>query len=236
MPKNQLKLNSPLAFSTVTSKKQPLSQAETRATLARRLRQAREVSGYGGVGGAAELCKELGYKATNLISKWERSGVVPQNVLVELAKAYGTTTDYLYGLTDDVEGNATIHLRQSVAARMSGAMKMVLESLVMGDYQLMKGVPPVLSLVKEAADSSQKMQEAMARFAQLNPEFYDDMLGSNPFVIAVNATSTACLKLKAAMDNHQKAIDYRYAHALDRTCKSTGQFDLFLAIQHGEGA
>ncbi len=204
--------------------------SEQQAIILSRLKKTRELSGYGGVGGAVELCKELGYKAPNMMSKFENGGRVPLNVLAELAKAYGTTTDYLLGLTDSPDGDAVTALKSACTNKLNTTIHKVLEQLLLGDYHILKDVPPIATFASEAVSSMQKVEAAMLRFEQLNPQFKDELRGGANLLNSIEQSGIACTRLKKAIDKHHMAVDYRFSHAVERSQKSTGQFDLFAII------
>jgi transcriptional regulator with XRE-family HTH domain len=214
-----------------SSKRKLLSKEELSSTVAKRLKKARELSGYGGMGGAVELCKELGYKAPNMISKFEAGGRVPMNVLVELARAYGVSADYLLGLTDSPDGDAVHSLRLACVSKLNGTVAKVLEQLVIGDYQILKDVPPISSFASDLVEAVRSVDHAITRFKQLNPSF-EDLRGGSNLVNSIETAGVACVRLDKAIKRYQTAVDYRFSHAIERTQKSTGQFDLFASINN----
>lgn len=173
----------------------PLTKADVMGGLGARLRRVREVLGID----QDDAAKALGYFNSAHLSLFEYGKKnIPVHVLVNAATVYGVSTDYLLGLSPDLErgadgaGRAAV-LRDAVTLLERNARQLATRLLT--EVRTRYAAQPLLTDLTQRAS---QVQAALARVRELNPEAFDELRGGAPLVKAVTE-----LAQRAAVASHQ---------------------------------
>ena len=166
-------------------------QAEMVRTIGARMRQARELCNLS----QSAAAKRLGYANPSKLSKVEAAtdtNSVPLWLIRKAAEVYEVSVDFLFGFTDDWETGARMTQEREVSAWLADAWNKGRER----DLQALKQLNDRLAVLRESVATAIQMAReadaALERFAELNPEFVEDMRGSNRLYNAVkNVVSAA---------------------------------------------
>ena len=166
-------------------------QAAMVRTIGERMRQARELCNLS----QSAAAKRLGYANPSKLSKVESAtdtNSVPLWLIRKAAEVYEVSVDFLFGFTDDWEVGARMTQEREVSAWLARAWNDGRER----DLLALKQVNDRMCVLREAITVGIAMMReanaALERFAELNPEFEEDMRGSNRLTNAVkNAYAAA---------------------------------------------
>lgn len=159
-------------------------------TIGERMRQARELCNLS----QSAAAKRLGYANPSKLSKVEAAtdtNSVPLWLIRKAAEVYEVSVDFLFGFTDDWEVGARMTQEREVSAWLAKALSDGRER----DLLALKQLNDRLSVLRDAVAVGIAMMKeadaALERFSALNPEFAEDMRGSNRLVNAVKNAAAA---------------------------------------------
>ena len=175
-------------------------QAAMVRTIGERMRHARELCNLS----QSAAAKRLGYANPSKLSKVESAtdtNSVPLWLIRKAAEVYEVSVDFLFGFTDDWEVGARMTQEREVSAWLANSLTELRER----DLQAMKQINDRLAVLREAVNVGINMMRevntALDRFTELNPEFEEDMRGSNRLVNAVKNATAAAEQPKARLRN-----------------------------------
>lgn len=164
-------------------------------TIGERMRQARELCNLS----QSAAAKRLGYANPSKLSKVEAAtdtNSVPLWLIRKAAEVYEVSVDFLFGFTDDWEVGARMTQEREVSAWLAKAWNDGRER----DLIALKQFNDRLSVLREAIAigiaMTQEANAALERFSELNPEFSEDMRGSNRLLNAVKNAAAAAEQSK----------------------------------------
>lgn len=138
-----------------------------------RIRAAREANGIG----QGELAKAIGHAKQTQQSLWESGKrMVPMVELPGLAKALDTSTDFLLGLTDDMDADPSAARRGLLVQHLRDQLEAVAGSLA--DVALESGSELEGALrASKLLTRCEEVRVALDRFRAANESRFDDMRG-----------------------------------------------------------
>lgn len=167
-------------------------------TIGERMRHARELCNLS----QSAAAKRLGYANPSKLSKVESAtdtNSVPLWLIRKAAEVYEVSVDFLFGFTDDWETGARMTQEREVSAWLANSLTELRER----DLLAMKQINDRLAVLREAVNVGINMMRevntALDRFTELNPEFEEDMRGSNRLVNAVKNATAAAEQSKARL-------------------------------------
>ena len=172
-------------------------QAAAVKTIGARMRQARELCNLS----QSAAAKRLGYSNSSKLSKVEGAtdtNSVPLWLILRAAKVYEVSIDFLFGATDDWEVGARMTQEREVSAWLFDTF----DKLRQRDMETLKRLHDRVQTLTDAVAvmlaASEDASVALARFAELNPDF-EDMPGGARLLSAVGRASGAAKGAKAKM-------------------------------------
>ena len=172
-------------------------QAAAVKTIGARMRQARELCNLS----QSAAARRLGYANPSKLSKVELAtdtNSVPLWLIVRAARVYEVSVDFLFGSTDDWEVGARMTQERETSAWLFDAI----DKFRQRDMETLKRLHDRVSVMQEAVaamlESSDDVSAALARFAELNPEF-EEMRAGSRLVAAVERSSAAAGNAKGKM-------------------------------------
>ncbi len=213
--------------STVSSRKKrsPQEAQHRKAALhlvAERLRNARELNGLS----LSEAASRLGFESPSSVSKLENVRhitEIPLWFLMEAARVYEVSGDYLLGLTDEIGLQPRIKLDREVSGWLHTAIERNRARDMQAITLLHEEIVCALTVERDLTISLQEIDRALDAFVELNPRFKTDMKGGARLLRAVEDGMSGAAKLAAMLSKFRGQL-----HASrSQTCmQSTLQMDL----------
>lgn len=140
-----------------------------------RLREARELSGMS----LTEAADALGYSQPVQLSLMENGNRAPTlAVIVETAKLYGTTADYLCGLATDSDRDPAVAVQRHVASRIAGEVQRLIAHMTAASVDVVRELMPSSADGQRMAGLVIELNTTLALFKQRNPKFEDMRVGA----------------------------------------------------------
>ena len=191
-------------------------QAAAVKTIGARMRQARELCNLS----QSAAAKRLGYQNPSKLSKVELAtdtNSVPLWLIVRAARVYEVSVDFLFGATDDWEVGARMSIERETSAWLFDTWEKARQRDMAALKKLHDKVEAMSEAVAVMLAASEESALALARFAELNPEF-EEMRAGSRLVGAVERANDAAKNAKtkmtrfrvecvlAAADTHQLSL------------------------------
>jgi len=161
------------------------------------MRKAREMCNLS----LTKAAKELGYANPSKLSKIERASdtqSVPILTILNAAKRYEVSIDFLFGITDDWETGARMMQEREVSPWIAEQF----EHFKRKELELFRQINDRIAVMRIAlcamSTAADNLNAAMRRFSELNPEF-EDMPGSNRLYSACGRMIDASANAKTRM-------------------------------------
>lgn len=139
--------------------------------IAERFKKARALSGLT----EKDAISRMGLKNPKVISQIENCHRQPTLAfLIRAANAYGVSSDYLLGLSEDDDRSSDIATRSAIMRQNERAVSAIAKVLSQTTYDYAKAVGD--ESVKNLVNLSESLCQKIKRFCELNPDF-DDMKG-----------------------------------------------------------
>lgn len=193
-------------------------QAVLAHNVGERLRESREMAGINQLTAAALL----GYSNSSKLAKIEGgkdSSQIPMWVIKRCSSLYGVSVDYLLGNTENTEAEDTRHaaLRETMV-HMREHWGRLLERNVTVQQETLERVMAVEQVLAAMDTAAAEARAAMARIAELNPE-WQDMRGGSRLLGAVERIASA----RSQMDILRRPVNERRhgKNKPNRACQKT---------------
>jgi transcriptional regulator with XRE-family HTH domain len=185
-----------------------------------RMREVREQAGVT----LTEAAHAMGYVQPVQLSNMENGQRPPTlRVLLMYAAAFGSTVDYLCGLTSDAEADPATVIQRRLAAEVSEELRQVLAKVAATSVDLARDVRPVLARALRLAQASMEARRALATVRALNPSFDDDLRGGAGLVAKLESSAELAAELLEATTGLQaKARDGLVGAALKQASLDEG--------------
>ncbi|MDF0605391.1 helix-turn-helix domain-containing protein [Neisseriaceae bacterium TC5R-5] len=152
--------------------KSRMEQAEVARIIGRQLRAARELCNLS----ATEAARRLGYTNASGLVKIElaKEGyAVPLSLIVQAAKYYEVSIDYLFGLTTDWDTGSRMTRERATSAWLFETWQKQHQH----DMDVLKLLHDKFQFIEQAAvtmvEATRQIQFALESFAELHPEFHE---------------------------------------------------------------
>ncbi len=167
-------------------------------TIGARMRAARELCNLS----QSAAARRLGYANPSKLSKVELAtdtNSVPLWLILRAAKVYEVGIDFLFGVTDDWEVGARMTQEREVSAWMFDAWEKARQRDMETLKRLHDRVQTLTDAVAVMLAASEDSSLALARFAELNPEF-EEMRAGSRLVGAVERANESAKAAKTKME------------------------------------
>lgn len=187
-------------------------------TIGERMRAARELCNLS----QSAAAKRLGYANPSKLSKVEAATdtlSVPLWLIRKAAEVYEVSVDYLFGFTDDWEVGARMTQEREVSAWLAKTWNEARARDIAALRQLNNRMAALSDAIAVSIAMAREADAALERFSALNPEFAEDMRGSNRLVNAVKNVAAAAERSRAKLTKLK--VECRDAN------QEPGQFTMF---------
>lgn len=172
---------------------------EHRQLVGQRLKCAREIAGLQQI----DAAREIGYQAATQLNEAERGKRMLHNIkLIQLAKMYGTTMDYLLGLTDDLDTDPDAVRERCLTDYVMGRFSMLAKALTRRNIEAVRKMGVDMAETLRLSQQVLELEVAVARMRRANPGLDEDVRGLATVVLKVQ---TAAESARAAIERHERA-------------------------------
>lgn len=188
----------------MTARKSPYEQpTEEKKRLGARLREAREVAGLT-LTAAAE---QLGYSQPVQLSLMENGNrPLTFRVAVQLAGMYGTTTDYLAGLTTDMDRDPATAVQRLIASRLAGEVRGLLGQVAAAGVEVVRELRPDVARTARLAAAVSAAASTLQCLRQAWPEFDESAPLGARLVTQLDVASALAREIQEASERAQRAL------------------------------
>ena len=167
-----------------------------------RLREAREIADMS----LTEAATALGYSQPVQLSLMESGARMPTlRIIVACAKLYGTTTDFLAGLTDDGDRDPAVALQRHVASRVTSEVQHLIAVMARASVQNVRDLMPSAADGQRMASMVLEAKTALDTFKRRNPKFDNMPAGSN-LALKLEGAATAATHYAARVDRTKRLM------------------------------
>lgn len=180
-------------------KKQP---TYTQLMIAKRFRLARDLSGYKT---EAQAIERMGFSNPKVISQIENCHRLPTlHFVIRASNAYGVSTDYLLGLSEDDDPSSSIPATSAIFRQNQKVLNMIGNVLSKTSYSYAKTCGE--QTTKALIDKIDLLYSRFNRFKELNPEFLD-MRGGAPIQDSILGVLPLARSVKKRIEEKEKLIE-----------------------------
>lgn len=195
-----------------------------------RLREAREIAGMS----QAEAAERLGYSQQVQLSLME-SGNRPLtvHVLLECARLYGTTTDFLLGLAPDSDRDPVVAVQRHAAALVAAQIQRLTHHMATLSAATVRELMPSLADGQRLAALVLELHRAIQTFHELNPRF-ENMRASSPVLAKARLAHEAATQYVAQVERGRRLMAARTMRQDDRDASAQEQVSLLPILDLAE--
>lgn len=185
-----------------------------------RMREARRTADMD----LAEGATALGFDDEQALDAIERGQAVPSlRTAIVAAQVFGTTTDYLCGLTDDSDGDRdrTTAIQRHIEARITADIQRLTRVTVDTNVALIRAMHPTAAEGRRLARLVIEAGQAVAKLRALNPTFDEDVRGGASVLTRFGRAVDSAVGYLAKLDRATRNAAFRTAvEAMDQhTCQ-----------------
>ena len=178
-----------------------------------RMREAREVAHMT----LTEAATALGYSQPVQLSLMESGARMPTlRIVVACATLYGTTTDFLAGLTDDGDRDPAVALQRHVASRVTSEVQHLIAVMVRTSVHTVRDLLPGTADGQRMACLALEAKSALDTFKRRNLRFDDMPAGSN-LAIKIEGAAAAATNYAARVDRAKRLMTAKIGRDSDLT-------------------
>ena len=179
-------------------KKEP---THTQLMIAKRFKLARDLSGYK----ENQAIERMGFRNPKVISQIENCHRLPTlHFVIRASNAYGVSTDYLLGLSEDDDPSSSIPATSAIFRQNQKVLNMIGNVLSKTSYSYAKTCGE--ETTKTLVEKIDLLYSRFNRFKELNPEFLD-MRGGAPIQDSILGVLPLARTVKKRIEEKEKLIE-----------------------------
>jgi transcriptional regulator with XRE-family HTH domain len=178
---------------------------EEKKAFGKRMETARNIAGLT----MTQAAEALGYSQPVQLSLMESGKrMVTLRVIIEAARLYGTTTDYLCGLAEDSDRDPVSAIQRHVAARVTSEVNIMVRRMSEVSVSAVRELMPAAAEGQRVAELVRELNLCLCRFAQANPKF-QDMPKGGPLVNKMELALAAAVAYTERVERSKRLLAAR---------------------------
>lgn len=171
-----------------------------------RLRKARELAGLN----QAEAAEQMGYSQAVQLSNMENGNRMPPTaVLMKAATIYGTTMDYLCGLTEEADRDPATAAFRTVSGMVASEIQRLIGVMVSTSVESVRKVMPSAIEGERMAHLALESHVAVLTFRERNGKRFESMPAGAMLIAKSELAAQAARQYVASMDRARRAMRVR---------------------------
>lgn len=182
---------------------------EEKIAMGQRLIDARELAGLT----QAEAADAMGYVQAVQLSYMESGQRMPNlSQVIAFASLYGTTVDFLCGLVIDSDRDPALAVQLYVTARVTADIQDLTRRVSNLSVEVIRSVVPTPADGMRVVELAGRVNKALARVRELNPQADEDMRGLSALVNNVELLRAEAAMYASKVDRSKRVLAIRSAH------------------------
>ncbi|NDY89749.1 helix-turn-helix domain-containing protein [Ideonella livida] len=175
-----------------------------------RLVAAREIAGMQQI----EAATAVGYKtAVQLCIAESGSRLLGADKMVKLARLYGTTLDYLFGLAEDSDKDPAASAQRQIASYVTSQLGELAKAMVSTNVAAVRTMGVDIAETMRLSAATLELDRAIATMRRLNPDLDDQAKGLATVILKSEAASELARVIVARRDRAHRALAHRTSRA-----------------------
>jgi transcriptional regulator with XRE-family HTH domain len=185
--KPRKKSTKPSAYDTPTPEKKAYGA---------RLKLARETQGLTQI----DAAHMLGYTQAVHLSNMENGNRLPPlHVLIQCANLYGTTLDFLCGLSEEVDRDPAVAIQRMLTASTRSSFDRLIAEVTARSVEVARKLLPSASAGERIAQAGLEAATALSRLEELNPKAWENLKGGSNAQAKSAALRSSCTEYLESM-------------------------------------
>lgn len=177
-------------------------KTDIRKTVGARFIAAREMNGWS----QGEASAKIGYKTSAQLCLWEQGKRLPPiDQMIIASMVYGTSLDYLYGLSDEPERDPRAAEQQAIMRQMQDMLTANAQAVAGALMVQVRSGGPSMVTVNSLNAKAASAAASIRKFQELNHKKFDDLRGGNTLMVAAAALEE-CTREAVTMLTRQEGI------------------------------
>jgi transcriptional regulator with XRE-family HTH domain len=176
-----------------------------------RLMEAREIAGLTQLDAASAM----GYSQQVQFSLWESGQRMPPlDVVIRLARLYGTTTDFLCGLAPDSDPDPVVSVQRVVAAAVTADVRRLIQEVATVGADAVRTLRPNVAGNIALAQATLRVAAALSRVRSAGSAFDEQVKGGSSLVREVAVAAELARSQVDALERAQRLMQRRRLSAV----------------------
>jgi hypothetical protein len=127
-------------------------------------------------------------------------------VILECAKLYGTTADFLCGLADDSDRDPAVALQRHVTNRIAGEVQHLIAVMTRTSVETVRELMPSVADGQRLAALTLEVKGALDTFRSRNPKFDNSMPAGATLVLKMDMAASSAVSYAARVDRAKRLM------------------------------
>jgi transcriptional regulator with XRE-family HTH domain len=187
------------------------SNSKLKLTVGKRFMDARELNGFG----QTQAALMMGWKNATQLSLIEQGKrMPPHQVLIIASTVFGTSIDFLLGLSNEPERDPKKAERDAAMRHVHSMIEANAKSMTGMLLQYLSNGTPAVSSARRLMACSTYLVDTVSRVRELNPKAFDEKLkGGARLIGAVRDMDEAMHEVRMMLDKHDRFTEFSFKEA-----------------------
>lgn len=124
---------------------------------------------------------------------------------IRAAEVYGTTIDYLGGLTEDGDRDSSAALQRYVASRLTAELQRLTRGTIAAHVETIRALHPTAAEGRRVAREVIAVARSLAKLREMNPEFNSELRGGASLVARMGRAAVCASDYLAKLERGRQA-------------------------------
>lgn len=204
-------------------------KSDIRKTVGARFIEAREMNGLS----QSEAAAKIGYKTSAQLCLWEQGKRLPPiDQMIIASVVYGTSLDFLYGLSSEPERDPRAAEQHAVMRQMQDMLIANAQAVTGALMMQVRAGGPSLVMVNALHAKADGAASAIRKFQELNKKKFENMMGSNTLMVAAAALEE-CAREAMTMIARQEGVKVQSTKSQEKRFGLS--YPLFETVEYRQG-